>query len=132
MAISMTNAQLAYFVLTLEKIDNSTTPPTITVVPATAADVFVVTSSKPLSLAPSFGVDPTGATTAMCAIGTPLVLESDATNAGGGITLMATDQNDIPWVSDVISISLVPIPVTVTAAPVAFAPNPNIPTAPGP
>lgn len=129
MAFSMTAAQLIFFPITL--LDTTTTPPTVKPVPA--GDVFSVASSKASSLGASFGVDPSPGGTLMGAIGTPLVLVSDATNAGGGITLTITDSNgDVQVVSDPISISAIAVPLHITAAAPTFSVNPTLPTAPGP
>jgi hypothetical protein len=132
MAISMTNDKLLFIPITLT---TTAADGTVTTVPVPATDTFTVVSSNPASLGASFGPNPDPAGPAgNGAIGTPLVMESDSTNGGGGFTLTVTDSaGDIQFVSDLISISLVAVPNTITGGtPVVTAANPTIPTAPGP
>ena len=107
-----------------------------TTVPLRSTDVFTATSTHAdgsdasASLAAAVVVAADGT---VIVTGTPLVLESDAANAGGGILITVSDNAgdivhvDGPW-------NIVPVPVvrTIAGGVPTFTPNPTVPTAPGP
>jgi hypothetical protein len=100
-------------------------------VPTPPADAFTVVSSG-AGLGAAIGLDP-GGSGATGVILTPLVIESDPTNAGGGFTVNVTDSDgDVAQILGPYDITLVPVVPNITAGPITFSVNPTIPTAPGP
>jgi hypothetical protein len=127
-AVNIMNNQLAFWALTL--VD----PTTGATVPVPATDVFTPVSSAPNSLGVSYGADP-GGSGAMGIIATPLVLESDSGNSGGGFSITITDSNGdlADTIPGPINITTVPVVEQITTASVpTFSANPTLPTNPGP
>jgi hypothetical protein len=122
------NTQVAHFALTLTTTDAAGV---VTVIPVPAGDRFT-----PISSSASLGVAVTpDATGNQELVLTPLVLQSDAANAGGNITVTVTDSaGDVAGQLtgvNAINITLVPpIPAIALGTP-TFTTQPA-PTAPGP
>lgn len=125
MTTSIMNTQVLFAPLTL--VD----PTTGAVVPVPSTDTFSVVSSGPASLAASIGTDP-GGSGVMGVIGTPLVIESDAGNSGGGFTFTVSDSaGDLTLLLGPFDITIVPVVDQITAGAFTFTTQPA-PTAPGP
>lgn len=102
-----------------------------TTVPVPAGDVFHVIASSP-SLAVSIGLDANGNQEV---VGAPVVLQSDAANNGGNITVTVTDSagdtaGELTG-ANAINIVLVPPVPQITLGAATFSTQPA-PTAPGP
>jgi len=124
MTVNIQNNQIAFWALTLTASG--------VVVPTPPADAFSVVSSGPASLQATIGVDP-GGSGATGVIGTPLVMESDSGNSGGGFTLTVTDSDgDVTDILGPCNITVIPVVPVITAGQPTFSPNPSPPTAAGP
>lgn len=122
------NTDVIHFPLTLTVTDATGAK---TTKPIPAGDVFTAVSSSP-SLAVSVGLDASGNQEV---VGSPTVLESDAANGGGGITIHVTDSAgdtaaDVTG-ADAINIIVVP-PVPQIALGTPTFTTQAAPTAPGP
>jgi hypothetical protein len=122
------NTQVFHIPLTLTTTDAAGV---VTVIPVPAGDVFTPVSSSP-SLSVTVAPDATGNQEL---VGAPMVLESDAANGGGNITVTVTDSNnDVAGEltgANAINITLVP-PVPKVALGVPTFTTQAAPTAPGP
>lgn len=126
--MDMQNTQVMHRSLTLTLTDAAGVK---TVVPVQSGDLFHAVASSP-SLEVTIATDANGNQEL---VGTPVVLESDATNGGGNITVTITDSagNTAAELSgpDAVNIILVPpVPVITIGAP-TFTTQ-AAPTAPGP
>jgi hypothetical protein len=122
------NTQVGHFPLTLT---STTAAGVTTTVPVPAGDVFTATSSSP-SLGVAVANNAAGNQELVI---TPLVIESDAANAGGGIVVTVTDSNgDVAGElsgADAINIVTVPVVPVIRLGTPVFTTQPA-PTAPGP
>lgn len=123
--MDLQNTQVAHFPLTL--VD----PVAGTAIPVPAGDVFTPVSSS-ASLGVAVGTDASGNQELIC---TPLVIESDATNGGGSITVTVTDSagDTAGELSGASAINIVTVPVipSIHLGTVTFTTQ-AAPTAPGP
>ncbi len=128
--MDMQNTQVGHWPLTL----TTTNPATgvVTTIPVPAGDVFSAVSSRPTSLGVAIANDAAGNQELVV---TPLVIESDAANGGGGITVTVTDSNgdSAGELAGANAINVLPVPVVpaVAIGTPTFTAQPA-PTAPGP
>lgn len=121
------NTEVGHGTLTLESVDATTG--VATPVPVPPGDVFTAVSSAPASLAASIALDAAGNQELVV---TPLVLQSDATNAGGNVSITVTDSNGDTVASlSGLNVVLNPVVNRIAIGALTFTTQ-AAPTAPGP